>query len=112
MAREIGEFAHTRPWDKNVLLDPTMKFKCDIRLPDLFIFFNTLDTVLDTHAAVRDAMSLLIPSIGVVDSNCNPNGITYLIPGNDDSLSSYEFFANCFKEAIRVGKERRQVDLV
>lgn len=77
-------------------------------LPDLCIFFNTLNTVMSQHTAVRDSAKMNIPSIGIVDSNCNPDLITYVVPGNDDSPVAINLYCNLFKEAILRGKQKRQ----
>ena len=87
------------------------KFGGQIRLPDLIVFLSTLDNVLAPHVAVRDAAKMMIPSVGVVDSNCDPSMIAYPIPGNDDTHSAVEFYCKMFKEAIRRGKEKRQLHL-
>ena len=70
---------------------------------------STLDTVLAQHKAVPDAAKMLIPTIGIVDSNCEPNLITYPIPGNDDSLCAVAFYLKVFKEAILRGKNKRRL---
>jgi small subunit ribosomal protein S2 len=63
------------------------------------------------HLGVTDGAKMLIPTVGVVDSNCNPNLITYPIPGNDDSLPALQLYCSLFKEAILRGKnKRKQVD--
>lgn len=53
--------------------------------------------------AVREANRLGIPVIGIVDTNNTPEGISYIIPGNDDSIRSIELYtravANCILEA-------------
>ena len=77
-------------------------------LPDLCIFFNTLNTVMTQHTAIRDSAKMNIPVIGIVDSNCNPDLITYVVPGNDDSPASIELYCKVFKEAILRGKQKRQ----
>jgi small subunit ribosomal protein S2 len=50
--------------------------------------------------AVREANRLGIPVIGIVDSNNDPDGITYIIPGNDDSTRAIRFFAGCVADVI------------
>lgn len=60
------------------------------------------------HRAVYDANKMLIPTVGIVDSNCDPNLITYPVPGNDDSLTSIQFYCKVFKEAISRGKQKRK----
>jgi len=45
-----------------------------------------------------------------VDSNSNPNLISFPIPGNDDTPSAVEFYCNLFKEAILRGKQKRKIN--
>lgn len=77
-------------------------------LPDLCIFFNTLNTVMTQHTAIRDSAKMSIPTIGIVDSNCSPDLVTYVVPGNDDSPASIDLYCKLFKEAILRGKQKRQ----
>lgn len=56
---------------------------------------------------MRDAAKMNIPSIGIVDTNCNPDLVTYVVPGNDDSPASIDFYCRIFKEAILRGKAKR-----
>ncbi|XP_031637434.1 28S ribosomal protein S2, mitochondrial [Contarinia nasturtii] len=109
-AKECGEYAHTRAWRLGVFTNSIGQFHGQIRLPDLCIFLNTLNDVLLPHPGIVEAAKMLIPTVGVVDSNCNPNLITYTIPGNDDSRASVEFFCNMFKQAILRGKQKAQED--
>ncbi|MCP4295203.1 MAG: 30S ribosomal protein S2 [Proteobacteria bacterium] len=55
--------------------------------------------------AVEEAQKLGIPIIAVVDTNCDPRGIDYVIPGNDDSLHCIELFANVITSASVQGKK-------
>jgi small subunit ribosomal protein S2 len=110
-ALECGEFAHTRFWRGGIFTNSTKQFGAVTRLPDLCIFFNTLNNVLLQHTAVRDSAKMGIATIGVVDSNCNPNLLTYPVPGNDDSPASIELYCKLFKAAILRGKERRKTDM-
>lgn len=64
------------------------------------------------HTAIRDSAKMNIPTIGIVDSNCNPDLITYAVPGNDDSVASIELYCNLFKEAVLRGKQKRQKFLI
>jgi small subunit ribosomal protein S2 len=50
--------------------------------------------------AVKEANKLSIPVIGVVDSNRNPDGIDYVIPGNDDALRAIELYVSGIADAI------------
>lgn len=111
VAMECGEFSHTRFWRGGVFTNANVQFGAVTRLPDLCIFFNTLNNVMTPHGAVRDSAKMNIPTIGIVDSNCNPNLITYPVPGNDDTPTSVELFCNLFKKAIIRGKEQRKTDV-
>ena len=50
--------------------------------------------------AVSEANRLGIPVIGIVDSNNNPDGISYVIPGNDDSTRAIRFYAKAVADAV------------
>lgn len=109
-AIDCGEFAHTRHWRRGNFTNSNHHFGEEIRLPDLCIFINTFTDILQPHTAIKESASMLIPTIGIVDSNCNPNLITYPVPGNDDSLVSIEFYCKVFKEAILRGKQKLKED--
>lgn len=57
------------------------------------------------HIAVTEANKLGIPVVGVVDTNSDPNGIDYLIPGNDDAIRAVELYVTAVMNTIREGKE-------
>ncbi|VEN61998.1 unnamed protein product [Callosobruchus maculatus] len=109
-AKECGEFAHTRFWRGGIFTNANKQFGAVTRLPDLCIFLNTLNNILTQHTAVRDSAKMGIATIGIVDSNCNPNLITYPVPGNDDSPAAIELYCKLFKNAILRGKEKRKED--
>ena len=59
--------------------------------------------VIDTHKeqiAVAEARRMGIPIIAVVDTNCNPDGITYPIPGNDDAIRAISLFTSIIANAV------------
>jgi small subunit ribosomal protein S2 len=65
--------------------------------------------VIDTkkeHIAVHEANRLGIPVVAVVDTNCDPEGIDYVIPGNDDAIRSIRLFTGKVAEACVEGKSR------
>ena len=70
-----------------------------------------MNTVFDQHRAVIDANMMLIPTIGVVDTACDPRLITYPVPGNDDTPCAIELYCKLFKTAIKLGKQKRKEDL-
>jgi len=57
--------------------------------------------------AVGEARKLNIPVIALTDTNCNPDGIDYLIPGNDDAIRSIKLITSLIADAVLEGKERR-----
>ena len=55
--------------------------------------------------AVSEAAKLKIPVVGIVDSNNNPDGVDYVIPGNDDAIRSIRLYAKAVADAIITGKD-------
>jgi small subunit ribosomal protein S2 len=62
--------------------------------------------VIDTekeHIAVKEAKKLGIPTIAVVDTNCDPSNITHVIPGNDDAIRSVRLFSKLIADSCIEG---------
>ncbi len=57
------------------------------------------------HICVKEAVSLHIPLVGLVDTNCDPTGINYVIPGNDDAIRSVKLIASAIADAVIEAKE-------
>jgi small subunit ribosomal protein S2 len=70
------------------------------RLPDMLFVID----VRKEEIAVAEANRLGIPVVAVVDTNCSPDGITAVIPGNDDALRAIRLFASRIADAILEGK--------
>jgi small subunit ribosomal protein S2 len=68
-------------------------------LPDVVIFTSQLKDSL----AIQECLKLGIPTISIVDSNCDPDLIPYPIPANDDSSSSINFILNYLVNRISIG---------
>lgn len=65
--------------------------------------------VLDARhekTAVREARAMKVPMIALVDSNVNPTGIEYVIPGNDDAVNSIDLIAKMISGAVKEGKSK------
>ena len=62
--------------------------------------------------AVAEARKLGIPLVGVVDSNHSPEGIDYVIPGNDDSSKAVTLYARGIADAILEGRANAVEDVV
>ncbi len=70
-------------------------------LPDILF-------VIDSHKesiAVQEAKKLGIPVVAVVDTNCDPDDVTWPIPGNDDALRAIKLFASKIADAMLEGRE-------
>ncbi|NCO51319.1 MAG: 30S ribosomal protein S2 [Deltaproteobacteria bacterium] len=57
--------------------------------------------------AVQEARRLGIPVVAVVDTNCDPDGIDYIIPGNDDAIRAIRLFASSMADACAEGETQR-----
>ena len=55
--------------------------------------------------AIHEAKKLGIPVIAVVDTNCSPDGVEYIIPGNDDAMRAIQLYAVGIADAVLEGKE-------
>ena len=60
------------------------------------------------HIAVTEARILNIPIVGIVDTNCDPDEIDYVIPGNDDAIRAVKLIAGKMADAILEGKQGEQ----
>ena len=57
------------------------------------------------HICVKEALNLHIPVVGLVDTNCDPTGIDYVIPGNDDAIRSVKLIASAMADAVIEARE-------
>jgi small subunit ribosomal protein S2 len=71
------------------------------RLPDaIFVIDSNKEQI-----AVREARKLGIPVVAVVDTNCDPSEVDYVIPGNDDALRAIRLFASKISDSIVEGSQ-------
>ena len=75
--------------------------KAMTRLPDAIFIID----VRKEEIAVAEANRLGIPIVAVVDTNCSPEGIDYVIPGNDDALRAVRLFASRIADAVLEGQQ-------
>jgi small subunit ribosomal protein S2 len=71
------------------------------KLPDAIFVIDTNKEEI----AVKEANRLGIPVVAVVDTNCSPDGVNYVIPGNDDALRAVRLFASRIADAILEGRQ-------
>jgi small subunit ribosomal protein S2 len=96
--------------------------KEQVKLAKVLAGIRTLDRLPDAlfvidpkkeHIAILEARKLGIPVVGVVDTNCDPDFITFPIPGNDDAIRSIKLFAGRIADTIVEGRslwEKRAAD--
>lgn len=68
-----------------------------------------VDVVTDINA-VKEARTLGIPVVGIVDTNADPSSVDYPIPANDDAIKGLEVLLGYFAEAVREGAGKSQVE--
>ncbi|XP_059141110.1 small ribosomal subunit protein uS2m-like [Physella acuta] len=109
-AQEIGEYAHCRPWQRGTFTNASNIFGTLPIYPDVCIFLGTHDTVFETHKGVIESSKLLIPSIGIVDTNVDCSLVTYCVPGNDDTPDALHLYLKLFTNVIQRAKAKRAED--
>jgi small subunit ribosomal protein S2 len=72
------------------------------RLPGALFIIDTKKEAI----AVAEARKLDIPAIGIVDTNCDPDEVTYPIPGNDDAIRAIKLFTTIMADAVLDAKAR------
>ena len=71
------------------------------KVPDLVFIIDTNYESL----AIQESVKLGIPIIAILDSNSNPDGIDFPIPGNDDARRAIDLYCNLIKETINFAKK-------
>ena len=74
-------------------------------LPDIIIVIDTNKESL----AIKEAEKLGLPVVAVLDSNCDPRGITFPIPGNDDAMRSISLYCSLFSDAVLDGLQEEAI---
>jgi len=72
------------------------------RAPDAIFIID----ILTEHIAVKEGTRLGLPIIALVDTNCDPDPITFVIPGNDDAIRSAQLFSDSISAACVAGRAR------
>jgi small subunit ribosomal protein S2 len=110
-SQEMGEFA--RLTKKESLMKTRQIEKLSLRLgglrdlrklPDLIVVVDTEREL----TAVKEANTLRIPVLGIVDTNANPDVIDYVIPGNDDAMRSIKLLVGAMADAVLEGRGMRK----
>lgn len=77
-----------------------------VKLPDILFVIDPKKE----HIAIQEARKLNIPIIGLVDTNCNPNDVDYVIPGNDDAIRAVKLISDAMANAVIEGKQGESMD--
>ena len=77
------------------------------QIPDLMFIVDPKKE----HIAILEARKLNIPIIGLVDTNCDPNDVDYVIPGNDDAIRAVKLITDVMANAIIEGKQGESLEL-
>jgi len=76
------------------------------RLPDAVFIVDPRKE----HLAIAEARKLKIPIIGIVDTNCDPDEVNYIIAGNDDAIRAIKLIVGCMADAIIEGHQGEQME--
>ena len=77
------------------------------RIPDvLFVVDPRKERI-----AVKEAQILGIPVIGIVDTNCDPDEVDFVIPGNDDAIRAVKLLTETMANAVLEGRQGEQMDV-
>ena len=76
------------------------------KVPDLVFIIDTNYESL----AIQESVKLGIPIVAILDSNSNPDGIDFPIPGNDDARRAIDLYCNLIKETIESAKKSAPLD--
>lgn len=108
--RDAGEFEKMTKKEASILNKEIEKLEVSrggirnmARVPGLIFLVDPKHE----HIALKEAVYLGIPVVALADSNCNPDGVDYLIPGNDDAIRSIAIVCTQVAEAARLGLEKR-----
>jgi small subunit ribosomal protein S2 len=78
------------------------------KLPDVLFVVD----VMREETAIKEANKLGIPVIALVDTNCNPNGVDYVIPSNDDAIRAIKLLVGKVADAVLEGRAFRKEEEV
>ena len=78
------------------------------RLPDAIFVIDTKKE----HIAVGEARKLGLPVIAIVDTNCDPDEVDFVIPGNDDAIRSVSLVAKVIADALGEGRQQGREQLI
>lgn len=101
--KEVAKLLHEKEkLDKNLGGIKEMK-----RVPDVIFIVDTRKE----HIAIKEAHSLGIPVVAIVDTNCDPDEVDIIIPGNDDAIRAVKLIAGVIADAVIATREGKAEDV-
>src|SRR5579864_8364438 len=110
---ELSELASSGALDKRGKKEATQLRREMIKLERSLGGIKSMEALPDAlfvidvgheHIAIHEARKLAIPVVAVVDTNCSPDGIDHVIPGNDDAMRAIALYATAIADAVLEGK--------
>ncbi|MCL2620955.1 MAG: 30S ribosomal protein S2 [Defluviitaleaceae bacterium] len=100
--KEVAKLLHEKEkLDRNLGGIKEMK-----RIPDVIFIVDTRKE----HLAIKEAQSLGIPVVAIVDTNCDPDEVDIIIPGNDDAIRAVKLIAGVIADAVIATREGKSDD--
>ena len=106
--RRIARLKQLRTMQEDGTFDLLPKkevIKLNLEIEKLEKFMGGIKDMTSMPGAVAEAKKLNIPIVAIVDTNCDPDEIDYVIPGNDDAIRAVKLIAGAMADAIIEGKE-------
>ncbi len=66
---------------------------------------------VNENIAIKEAITLGIPVVAITDTNCNPDEIDYVVPGNDDAMKSVALFSEYFAQAVSASGKKQNANV-
>jgi small subunit ribosomal protein S2 len=110
---ELQEMATSGALDKRGKKEATQLRREMVKLERSLGGIKTMEALPDAlfvidvgheHIAIHESKKLGIPVVAVVDTNCSPDGIDHVIPGNDDAMRAIQLYASAIADAVIEGK--------
>ncbi len=100
---------------KEIMLMEKERIKLERNVGGIKNMRNTPSAILvvdpnNENIAINEAKKLRIPIVALIDTNCDPDGIDFLIPGNDDALRSIRLICNQISESVLAGQAAKDGD--
>jgi len=111
--KEIGDFSLLTKKEQSKVEKDVAKLEKNLggiknmrKLPGVVVVVDPKTEAI----AIQEARNLNIPVVAITDTNCNPDGIDFVVPGNDDAIKSITLFARYFGNSVVEGASKARKD--